>query len=252
MPVKLNHLDKYINQYLRCDAIRDYCPNGLQVQGKSDIHKIALGVTACEEVIDRAIEQGTDALLVHHGYFWKNEAPVITGMKYRRLAKLIKNDISLMAYHLPLDVHPEVGNNVSLCRILRIHSLSSHPVDQVENLLWLGTPEIQDAREFAALIKQSLARTPLHIAGTSNPIEKIAVCTGGAQNYIEAAIQLGCNAFITGEASEQTFHIAQEHQIHFFAAGHHATERYGVQSLGRHLQQQFGLDQMFIEVDNPV
>jgi dinuclear metal center YbgI/SA1388 family protein len=247
---QLDVIVDYCNTLLRVNEFSDYCPNGLQVEGQNEVRKIISGVTACQALIDRAIEQQADAILVHHGYFWKNEAPVITGIKRQRIAALLENGISLLAYHLPLDAHDTLGNNATLAEKLGFQ------VDGVNSggLLWHGhLSQAVSADTFTQHIAQCLGREPLHLpAGSGRKIKRVGWCTGGAQHYIEQAATLGLDAYISGEVSEQTFHLAQELDIHYFAAGHHATESYGVQALASHLAKEFDLHCEFIDVPNPV
>jgi len=239
----------YLETLLDVGRYRDYCPNGLQVEGTSEIAHIVSGVTASQALIEAAIEQGADALLVHHGYFWKGEAQSITGIKRQRIQRLLESGMNLLAYHLPLDGHAVLGNNVQLARVL---GLNIEGIAGESDLLYHGCVQ-QSYRgdAFAAHIASCLGRTPQHISA-DRTIERVAWCTGGAQSYIEEAATLGVDAFITGEISEQTVHIAREMNIHFYAAGHHATERYGVQALGEHLEAEFGIKHTFIDIDNPV
>ncbi|PCI81854.1 MAG: Nif3-like dinuclear metal center hexameric protein [SAR86 cluster bacterium] len=253
MPVSLKELELELKQVLRPEQFKDYCPNGLQVEGRKEISKLVTGVTACQELIDAAVEAGADALLVHHGYFWRGEDQSISGIKKSRIETLLKHDLSLLAYHLPLDVHREFGNNVQLAKVLGIEidgelgKQNNHPIG-LTGTIDQGT----DFESLKALLADKLGRQPLAIEGNSKPIRSIAWCTGAAQNYIELAVAAGVDAYITGEVSEPTVHIARESGIHFFSAGHHATERYGVQAIGRHLASKFGLDHQFIDIDNPV
>ncbi len=241
-----------IEQFLNVSAISDYCPNGLQVEGKTQIKRIVSGVTASQALIDAAIELQADAILVHHGYFWKGEDQPIIGMKQRRIKALLTHDINLLAYHLPLDVHPEVGNNVQLAQRLGITVTGPLEPDNPRNVGLIGELDAPlSASEFAARIEKSLDRAPL-VIDHQQPIKRVAWCTGAAQGYIEHAISAGADAFITGEVSERTFHEAQENGISFFAAGHHATERYGVQALGEWLAARFNIEHHYIECPNPV
>jgi dinuclear metal center YbgI/SA1388 family protein len=252
--VELQELAAYIDQLLAVRDFSDYCPNGLQVEGCASVQRLIGGVTASQALLDAAVESGADAILVHHGYFWKGEDARIVGVKHRRLRTLLSRDVSLLAYHLPLDVHPLYGNNVQLATLLGL---------EIENCFGTtgGGPALglvgrlkqpASGAQFAARLKARLSREPLHIPGTASSLQRIAWCTGAAQAFIEAAVAQRAEAFLTGEVSEQTVHIARETGIHFFAAGHHATERYGVQALGRHLAQHFQLDFTFIDIDNPV
>jgi dinuclear metal center YbgI/SA1388 family protein len=245
--IERDSLIQHCNQLLNIKQFHDYCPNGLQVEGTPEIRRLVTGVTASQALVDAAIACQADALLVHHGYFWKGENPVIQGIKKRRLSALLAADINLIAYHLPLDAHPEYGNNVQLAQRLGIQvagCLDSEP------LIWTGTIEQQTAADFHAHINTVLHREAVHINST-RPIKRLAWCTGGAQGYIQHAIDAGVDAYISGEISEQTTHIARESDIHYFAAGHHATERYGAQALGQHLAEKFDLEHEFIDIDNP-
>ena len=250
--VQLKDLLNYSDNMLEVDRFNDYCPNGLQVEGKQEITKVVSGVTASQALIDAAIEEKADVLLVHHGYFWKGEDARIVGLKYKRIRSLIEAGISLLAYHLPLDAHPLYGNNAKLSDLLDFDIAGSFPSskDAVGMYGTLKTP--MSAADFSEKISTSLGRDPLHIGEKSEQIHTIAWCSGAAQSYIEAAAELGVDAYLTGEVSEQTVHIARELGIHFYAAGHHATERYGVQALGEHLASHFALKHQFIDIANPV
>ena len=244
--------DQLLNGILKPHTIKDFCPNGLQVEGKNEIKKIVTGVTASQALIDAAIEQKADAILVHHGYFWKGETQQITGMKKRRIGAILANDINLFGYHLPLDVHPEIGNNAQLAKLLDIEiEAGLEPVaNSVAMKGRLKTP--LSGEEFASKIAKVLNRIPLTSLVRSAKIETIALCTGGGQGYIDLAAEQGIDAYLTGEASEQTIHSSREQNIDFFAAGHHATERYGIKALGELLAQKHGFDVTFIDIDNPV
>lgn len=247
-------LEKLLNEKLSPQLIKDYAPNGLQVEGGEKVTRIVTGVTASQALIDRAVELNADALLVHHGYFWKGEPEPIRGMKGKRIRTLIKADINLYGYHLPLDIHPEIGNNVELARRLDIEvegGLEGHP-QSVALFGRLRTPVT--GTELSQRIATVLNREPLHIApeNADKLIERIGWCTGGGQDYIELAAQQGLDAFISGEISERTTYSAREQDIHYFAAGHHATERYGIKALGEWLASEHGLDVEFIDIDNPV
>ena len=249
-----NEFEHYLNKLLSTETIKDYCPNGLQIQGQANIKKIVTGVTASQALIDQAIALQADTLLVHHGYFWKNEPYVIRGIKYQRIKALLEHNINLFAYHLPIDVHPMLGNNAQLGKLLSIENIQALTSVSPEGIVMQGElSSALSADEFAQTINKVLNRACLHIAPPSNKkISTVAWCTGGGQNYIEQAAAQGIDAFITGEASEQTTHIAREMNIHFFAAGHHATERYGIKALGEHIHQALGLEVTFIDIDNPV
>ena len=257
-------LTEFCDEYLSAPAFKDYAPNGLQVDGGRPIQRIVTGVTACEALIDAAIANNADAILVHHGYFWKGEPAPITGMKGQRIRKLMQHGISLIGYHLPLDAHPRIGNNAKLAELLdmsiigALYPTESHPVGNIATC----TP--QSAQSLITQITEALGRLPLHISAhyqvsdtnqsdgqNDRLIERVGICTGGAQDMIEQAALMGCDAFISGEISERTTHIARELGIDYFACGHHATERGGIQALGELIAEQFGLPVTFIDIDNP-
>lgn len=252
MPTTLTELIAAADALLTPERFQDYCPNGLQVEGKPRIRRLVSGVTANLALLEAACAAGADAILVHHGYFWKGEAPVIAGMKRRRLQLLLRHDISLIAYHLPLDAHPGLGNNAQLARQLDIEITGglqavAYPIGNVGRLR-----EAMPAAVFVEHIGQRLGRMPQFIAGGDHPIRSLAWCTGAAQGYIEQAAAHGVDAFISGEISEQTVHSARELGLHFIAAGHHATERYGVRALGESLAAQLQIEHIFIDIENPV
>jgi len=250
--VTLRELVKTANQWLMPKPIQDYCPNGLQVEGRERVHKLVTGVTASQALLDAAIAAGADAILVHHGYFWKNEPAQVVGLKKKRLQTLLKHDVSLLAYHLPLDLHDELGNNVRLGQHLEFN-IKEPPAGTETGLLRVGElSQPMTPQELAAHIGRCLGRMPQHIEGGPDRIQTIAWCTGAAQGYIDQALELGVDAYLSGEISEPTVHTAREGGIHYFAAGHHATERYGVQALGQRLAETFGLEHQFIDIDNPV
>lgn len=251
MSVALTTLVAECDRYLNVAKIADYCPNGLQVEGRAQVRRIVSGVTASQALLDAAVEVQADVVLVHHGYFWKNEDARIVGMKQRRLKTLLNHDISLLAYHLPLDVHPEVGNNAQLARVLGLRVDGALEPDNPKSVGLVGSLRApMSPVEFQRQVHQALGREPLLIDG-QRPIQRIAWCTGGAQGYIEQAVAAGVDAYLTGEISEPTVHIARENGLSFFAAGHHATERYGVQALGDYLAAQFGIEHRFIDCANP-
>lgn len=237
---------------LQPERFRDYGPNGLQVEGSARMAKVVSGVTASRALIEAAIAAGADTLLVHHGLFWRGQSGCITGWMKQRLALLLAHDINLLAYHLPLDAHPELGNNAQLG--LRMGWVGRTRFGE-QDLGWLG--ERTDGQAYANA--QALAdhvglilKRPVALVGEGKiAIKNIAWCSGGAQSYFEAAIAAGADAFITGELSEPQAHLARECGVAYLAAGHHATERYGAPALGAHLAQQFGLQHQFIDIDNP-
>lgn len=246
-------LIRYCNELLDSGGFQDYCPNGLQVEGRTEIRRIVSGVTASQALVDAAVEAQADLLLVHHGYFWRGESAAVVGVKQRRLKALLQNDINLVAYHLPLDVHAELGNNVQLARLMGWQISGGLEPNNSRSVGLTGELAAPCAgEELAALLAARLQREPLFVAGHDRPVKRIAWCTGAAQGYIDKAIALGVDAFITGEVSEPTVHAARENGIHFYAAGHHATERYGAKALGEHLAATFGLEHRFIDIDNPV
>jgi dinuclear metal center YbgI/SA1388 family protein len=254
--MQLRELNDYIGRLLEISRFRDYCPNGIQIEGRAEITRIATGVTASQRLLEAATAWGADAIIVHHGYFWRNEEAAVSGIKKRRIAHLLKHDVSLLAYHLPLDAHAELGNNAQLAR--RLGLLPQGRFGE-QDIAWHGElQQPQTLSRFAAQITAALQRTPLVIGGalligeSERTLRRIAWCTGAAQNYFELAVALGVDAFLTGEISEQSVHIAHETGVAFIAAGHHATERYGVQSLGEHLAQQFKIEHRFFDMDNPV
>jgi dinuclear metal center YbgI/SA1388 family protein len=248
--MKTSDLLASLTELLQPQAFKDYAPNGLQVEGKPDVQHILTAVTASQAAINAAVALGADALLVHHGYFWKSEASPITGTKYQRIKTLIQHDINLIAYHLPLDGHAVLGNNAQLAQQL---GWLATPPDSAQNLLWQGhLPKAQTAQALADDLAQALQRPPLMLGNPQKIIKTLAWCTGGAQSYFEAAAALGVDAFVTGEVSEQHFHLAQEMDCVFMAAGHHATEKYGVQALGDWLRDTHGLAVSFFDETNPV
>ncbi len=252
MAIALTTLVEEAERFLGASRISDYCPNGLQVEGRPQVRRIVSGVTASQALLDAAVEAEADVVLVHHGYFWKGENPCVVGIKQRRLKTLLANDISLLAYHLPLDVHPEVGNNVQLARQLDIVVEGPLESDNPRTVGLVGSlAEPLTARDFARRVQDVLGREPLLVEGLEM-IRRIGWCTGGGQGYIDTAIAAGVDLYLTGEASEQTFHSARENGISFIAAGHHATERYGVQALGDYLARRFAIEHLFIDCPNPI
>ena len=253
MAITLLELQTALNELLRPQDFQDYCPNGLQVEGRESVSTLVTGVTASQALLDAALEKGADAILVHHGYFWKGEEPTVTGIRKSRLKTLLDNNLSLFAYHLPLDAHPELGNNAQLGEKLGFRTAGDlDPYRKSRVGVWGELEKPCSGDDLVARITTALERQPLHIPGTASTITKIGWCTGSAQSYIEMAHEWGIDAYLTGEVSEQTVHFARETGLHFFAAGHHATERYGVQAVGNHLAQELGIEHLFIDIDNPV
>ncbi len=248
--MQLKQLCEFCDDYLKIEEFNDYCPNGLQVEANAQVENIVCGVTASQALIEAAIVAQADTIIVHHGYFWKGEAQPLTGVKGRRIGSLIKNDINLLAYHLPLDAHAQVGNNVQLARIME-WSVESCFGEQ--NLVLEGRPaQPQSLQELSRDIETRLGSRVLTIDAGDHAVTRLAWCTGAAQGFIEAAAERGVDAFVSGEVSEPTFHLAREMGIHYIAAGHHATERYGVQALGAEIVKRFGISLQFIDIPNPV
>ena len=251
--MQLMELCDFCDDYLKTSEFKDYCPNGLQVESNPEVAHIVAGVTASLALIEAAIDVGADTLLVHHGYFWKGESQPIAGFKGRRIARLIRNNINLLAYHLPLDAHPVVGNNAQLAKVMGWNVAGSFGSVGIHDLVFHGSlPMPLSLDELTSSIASRLGGNPLSISAGGKPITSIAWCTGAAQSYIEAAADRGIDVFVSGEVSEHTFHFAQEAGIHYIAAGHHATERYGVQALAVLLAERFQIHQQFIDIPNPV
>lgn len=226
---------------------------GYRLKGKNQLKRICTAVTASDEVISQAVDWQADALLVHHGYFWRGEAPIITGIKRQRISKLLRHDINLFAYHLPLDCHLELGNNACLAQLLEVNDIGMHRAGGTDNLLWTGTlSKALSHQELADFINKKLARKPLMIEGHEKPINRIAWCSGGAEDFIEEAYRLGVDAYLSGEVSERTYYQAKELGISYYSCGHHATERYGVQALGKYLADTFQVEHLFFDSDNPI
>lgn len=247
--VARHQLQNYLHGLLNVDQFQDYCPNGLQVQGKLEIRRIVSGVTACAALIEQAIALQADALLVHHGYFWRGENPCVVGQKQQRLKLLLQHDLNMFAFHLPLDAHPELGNNQQLGLHLGL-TLQRHTGEH--NLVSMG--QLPRALSLAALARQvekRLNRPPLLVGNPSQKVQRVAWCTGAAQGMIESAAAAGAQVYLSGEISEPTAHFCREMGIAYLACGHHATERYGVQALGQHVSEKFGLEHHFLDVDNP-
>jgi len=246
--VDRSELAAYLDGLLDAARFRDYCPNGLQVEGRDEVRRIVCGVTASQALVDAAVAADADALLVHHGWFWRGEEGRIVGFRRARLKALLARDISLFAYHLPLDAHAELGNNAQLA--LRMGWAVNGRFGE-QDVGFLGRTE-GTAQDLAGKLALSLGRSPLLVGDAARPLRRIAWCSGGAQGYFEQAIATGADAYVSGEISEQTAHLALESGVPYIAAGHHATERYGVQALGTHLAGRFGIECRYIEIDNPV
>lgn len=252
----MNHRDQIVaacDHQLRASQFKDFTVNGLQIEGRDTIKRVISGVTACQALLDEAVVWQADMVLVHHGYFWKNEPVAITGMKQKRIKTLLDHDINLLAYHLPLDAHPELGNNAELARRMGWKVEGCLDGELGEGLLWSGRlAEALPINNLAQQMASVLQRPPLVIEAPGvGRVDRIAWCTGGAQDKISAAYEAGAQAFVSGEISERTTHLAREMGIHYIAAGHHATERYGVQALGEWLASEYGVEHRFVDIDNP-
>lgn len=251
--VDTHTLIAHAHALLDADAVRDWSPNGLQVEGRHEVRRLVTGVTACQPLLEAAVEWQADMVIVHHGWFWKGEPSRVTGMRRRRLQTVLGADINLVAYHLPLDIHAGLGNNAELGRLFEIEVEGRADAGGIPGLLWHGrladtlTPEA-----FAERIAAVLGRQPLHLGPQGGSIQRVAWCSGAAHDLLEQAHELGVDAFVTGEVAERTTHLARELGLHCFAAGHHATERCGVRALGEHLAARFGIEHRFVDIDNPV
>ena len=241
-------IESSLNELLGPALFKDYGPNGLQVEGRPEVRRLVSGVTASLAFIDAALAAGADALLVHHGLFWRGQDGRLTGWLKERVARLLKNDVSLFAYHLPLDAHAELGNNAQLG--LRL-GLQADARFGEQELGFIGAASAPDAAALAERARQALSRPPLLLPGDGRPLRRVAWCTGGAQGYFEAAIAAGADLYLTGEISEPQAHLSRETGVAYLACGHHATERYGAPAVGAWVAQQLGIEHQFIEVDNP-
>lgn len=249
-----SELNKYLNSLLDVSNFKDYCPNGLQIEGKNEVKKIITGVTACQELIDLAILEKADAIIVHHGLFWQGDQYPLVGINKKRIKALLENDINLWAYHLPLDCHKTLGNNAQLAKLFELTDLQSFAVKGVDNLLWQAKlQKPQTAQQIQKQLAISLNRAPLYLGvDPIREINSIAWCSGAAQKYIVEAKELGADLYFSGEVSEQTMHLAKELGIHYLACGHHATESLGIQELAKDLQEKYSIEHKFIDIHNPV
>ena len=250
---KLQDIIQWCDQTLKSSEFKDYAPNGLQIEGKTEVRKILAAVTASQDAIDAAIRENADLLLVHHGYFWKGEAYPITGMRGKRIKSLIQQDISLVGYHLPLDSHPTLGNNAAISDLLELQNIEAldpterHPIGNIGYLKSAMSPEA-----FKAFVSERLGFDAIHLPCDKSTIQKVGFCTGGAQDYISKAALQNCDAYISGEVSERTFYEAAELGVHYYACGHHATEKYGVQRLAKAISEQFNIEYSYFELNNPI
>ncbi|AGF46576.1 hypothetical protein CDSE_0221 [Candidatus Kinetoplastibacterium desouzaii TCC079E] len=249
--VETSVLNKWLDELLQSNKFNDCCPNGLQIEGKDKIKNIVVGVTACQELIKAAIIKKADALIVHHGLFWNNTSRSISGIMKNRIKICLENDLNLFSYHLPLDIHPTLGNNIQLGKILEF-DIIEESYDKNSLLMFGSYKKEIEAKELNFHISKKLNRSTLLIGNSNKLINKIAWCTGGAQNKFTEAIESGANIYITGEISEPIFHISKELDIPFICAGHHATEKYGIQALGIAIQKKFDINVEFIDINNPI
>lgn len=242
-------IESYLHTLLEVARFKDYGPNGLQVEGKPEVSTLVSGVTASRALIEAAIDAGADAILVHHGLFWRGHDGRVTGWLKQRLELLLAHGINVFAYHLPLDAHPEFGNNARLGARLGLRADSRFGE---QDLGFIGSPTRPLSLDaLGEGIARSLQRRPLIVAGDGRTLRRVAWCTGGAQGYFESAIAAGADVFVTGEISEPQAHYARETGVAFIACGHHASERYGAPAVAEHIAQKFGLAHRFIDVDNP-
>ncbi len=248
--MKRDELVRYLDQLLENSRFRDYCPNGLQVEGRAEIRRILAGVSASQALLDRAVASGADAVLVHHGYFWKGEEARIVGIRRQRLATLLKNELNLIAFHLPLDAHPQLGNNAQLAERMGWQATGRFGAQEIA--CYGNNGRLETAAQLANRLTSLLGRAPLLVGPQERSVGRLGWCSGGAQAYFEEAIALGLDAYVCGEISEQNVHLAREAGVAYLACGHHATERYGVEALAAHLAAQFGLECEFADIDNPV
>jgi dinuclear metal center YbgI/SA1388 family protein len=244
----LNALDGALQPHL----FKDYGPNGLQVEGRTQVGRLVTGVTASLALIDAAIEAQADAVLVHHGLFWRGQDGRVTGWMKQRLQRLLSSDLNLLAYHLPLDAHAEWGNNAQLAQRLGVAVLPG-PAGRFgeQSLGWMGEVAPMSLHTWSQRVKDLVQRPITCVGDAQRPIQRVALCTGGAQSYFEAAIHAGADVFVTGEISEPQAHYAREMGVAYIACGHHASERYGVQAVGEAMAQRLGIEHRFIEIDNP-
>lgn len=247
-----DELTTYLNKYLAIKDFKDYGPNGLQVEGKPEIYKIVTGVSASVELFEKALERKADAILVHHGIIWEFERPVYRGGYKKRVKTLLSNDVNLYSYHLPLDAHPEVGNNIQIARLLPLENLEPFGDEKGMVLGFKGTCQPKHAMDFFDLIKTEINREAMVFPFGRDMVSSVGIVSGGAEKQVKEAVLQDLDLFITGEAREHILHYVKEEEIHYVAAGHHATERFGVKALGSHLVDQFGVDVEYIDIPNPV
>lgn len=248
--MKREELTRYLDDVLESSRFRDYCPNGLQVEGRAEVKRIVAGVTASQALIDAAIAHEADTLLVHHGWFWRGEDGRVTGVRKARLQSLLKHDINLIAYHLPLDAHVEFGNNAQLASLLG-WTVEGRFGEQ--DMGWYGRLlKPTSLAQLTQRVAEKLQRPPQVIGDAAQQVHRVAWCSGGAQSFFEQAVTLGVDVYLCGEIAEQNVHLARESGVAYIAAGHHATERCGIKALAAHLLTRFGIACEFVDIDNPV
>lgn len=245
-----SEVEAFLQQLLRPEAFKDYGPNGLQVEGRREVRRVASGVTASLAFIDAALAAGADTLFVHHGLFWRGQDGCLTGWLKARVARLLAQDVNLFAYHLPLDAHAELGNNAQLGRRLGLVA-DARFGDQELGFIGPACGATDTLQTLVQAVRVQLGRDAVVAPGDGRRLRRVAWCTGGAQGYFEAAVAAGADAFLTGEISEPQAHLARETGVAFLACGHHATERYGAPAVAAELARHFGLEHGFIEIENP-
>ncbi len=250
--MKRDELVAYLNDFLRINEFADLGPNGLQVEGREEINKVVTGVSACVDLFEKAIALKADAIIVHHGIIWDFERPVFRGGYKKRVKMLLEHDINLMAYHLPLDAHGQVGNNIQIARSLELINIESFGEYKGKLIGFKGTLPATSKEAFFNLIKEKINPHALFFPYGPDEVVKVGIISGGAQKDVKQAVAEGLDAYITGEVSEHILHYVKEEGIHFVSAGHHATERFGVMALGKHLKEMSGLDVQFVDIPNPI
>lgn len=251
--VQTTALVAYLDDYLEAAAVPDYGPNGLQVEGAPTVRTLVTGVSACRELFERARDRSADAVLVHHGLFWRGTPYPLVGLQFRRVAELVRGGMALLAYHLPLDRHSQVGNNAVAARALGLQELSPFARHEGVALGWCGSlAEPILASELAARCARLYGQQPLLLGPAERQVRRVGIVSGGAQREFHQAIAEGLDAFVTGEASEWVTNLARESGVAYLAAGHYATERIGVRALGEHLAERYGIAVEFVDVPNPV
>lgn len=243
------HLIEILNDLLHPELFKDYAPNGLQVEGKGEISRIVTAVSATQNVLDQALALKADALLVHHGWFWRGENPAVVATKYRRLKTLMSGEINLIAYHLPLDAHVTLGNNAQMAQLLAATDVAQSGEN---NFIWTGLVPPITVQALASHLEKSLKRSPLVLGDQTKTVSRLAWCSGAAEDFFEEAIAMGADAYISGEATERTTHLAREMHVPFLVCGHHATERLGIKALNDWLCENHGLECIFIDDENPI